>query len=101
MGSGIAMCFVEKGIPVLMYDQSQDFLQRGVGMMKKKWESAVKKGKISEQQLQVIFLFAYAHAVQYSVLTQLLAPPGKDGDDLASILYAGLSQRRLSCRSRV
>jgi len=49
MGAGIAMCFAEAGIPVALHDTSREALDRALASMRKTWESAAKKEKISPQ----------------------------------------------------
>ena len=49
MGAGIAMCFAEAGIPVALHDTSQEALDRALASMRKTWESAAKKERISPQ----------------------------------------------------
>ena len=49
LGAGIAMCFAEAGIPVALHDTSREALDRALASMRKTWESAAKKEKISPQ----------------------------------------------------
>lgn len=51
MGGGIAMNFVNAGIPVVLIEASGDALQRGLGLIRKNYEASVAKGKLSSQQL--------------------------------------------------
>ncbi len=46
MGGGIAMNFLNAGIPVVMLEMKQDALDRGVATIRKNYESQVKKGKL-------------------------------------------------------
>ncbi|MBN1653406.1 MAG: enoyl-CoA hydratase/isomerase family protein [Deltaproteobacteria bacterium] len=48
MGGGIAMCFVNAGIPVVLLEQSQQFLDKGIEAISKSYASSVKKGKMSQ-----------------------------------------------------
>lgn len=52
MGAGIAMCFAEAGIPVTLHDSSKDALDRALASMRKTWESAAKKERITAQDVQ-------------------------------------------------
>ena len=46
MGGGISMNFLNAGIPVTILEMKQDALDRGVGVMRKNYESQVKRGKL-------------------------------------------------------
>ncbi|MEZ0203099.1 3-hydroxyacyl-CoA dehydrogenase NAD-binding domain-containing protein [Ideonella sp.] len=50
MGGGIAMNFLNAGIPVVMLEMKQDALDRGVATMRKNYESQVKKGKLKQDK---------------------------------------------------
>uniref|UniRef100_A0A6A7G8Y7 Peroxisomal bifunctional enzyme n=2 Tax=Hirondellea gigas TaxID=1518452 RepID=A0A6A7G8Y7_9CRUS len=45
MGSGIAINFIKKGIPVVLIDAEQEFLDRGVKAIEDYFKGRVKKGK--------------------------------------------------------
>ncbi len=51
MGGGIAMNFLNAGIPVVMLEMKQDALDKGVGVMRRNYESQVKKGKLKPDKL--------------------------------------------------
>lgn len=51
MGSGIAMNFANAGIPVLLLDQEQSFLDRGLRNIEKNYASTVRKGRLTEEQM--------------------------------------------------
>ena len=51
MGGGIAMNFLNAGIPVKMLEMKQEALDRGVGVMRKNYEAQVKKGKLKQDKL--------------------------------------------------
>ncbi len=51
MGGGIAMNFLNAGIPVVMLEMKQDALDKGVGIMRKNYEAQVKKGKLKQDKL--------------------------------------------------
>jgi 3-hydroxyacyl-CoA dehydrogenase len=51
MGGGIAMNFANAGIPVVIVEATDEALQRGLGLVRKNYESSVAKGKLSTQQL--------------------------------------------------
>jgi len=51
MGGGIAMNFLNAGIPVTMLEMKQEALDKGVGIMRKNYEAQVKKGKLKQDKL--------------------------------------------------
>lgn len=52
MGGGIAINFMNAGIPVTILEVSQEGLNRGLGIIRKSYESLVKKGRMSEEKLE-------------------------------------------------
>ncbi|HEY4079593.1 MAG TPA: 3-hydroxyacyl-CoA dehydrogenase NAD-binding domain-containing protein [Burkholderiaceae bacterium] len=50
MGGGIAMNFLNAGIPVTILETKQEALDRGVATIKKNYEAQVKKGKLKEDK---------------------------------------------------
>jgi 3-hydroxyacyl-CoA dehydrogenase len=52
MGGGIAMCFANVDIPVVMVEVDDEALQRGLGIVKKNYGITVSKGKMSEAQME-------------------------------------------------
>src|SRR5476649_1967722 len=51
MGGGIAMNFANAGIPVTILDTSAQALAQGLATVRGNYESAVKKGKLTAQEL--------------------------------------------------
>ena len=51
MGGGIAMNFLNAGLPVVMLEMKQEALDKGVGIIKKNYEAQVKKGKLKQDKL--------------------------------------------------
>jgi 3-hydroxyacyl-CoA dehydrogenase len=51
MGGGIAMNFLNAGIPVTILELKQDALDKGVGIIRKNYENTLKKGKLSQADL--------------------------------------------------
>ncbi|MBN1382803.1 MAG: enoyl-CoA hydratase/isomerase family protein [Deltaproteobacteria bacterium] len=49
MGGGIAMCFANAGIPVKLLDMKQEFLDRGLGVIKKNYSNTVAKGNLKQE----------------------------------------------------
>jgi 3-hydroxyacyl-CoA dehydrogenase len=50
MGSGIAMCFANAGVPVVLLDATQDGLDRGLGIIRRNYETSVKRGSLGAAQ---------------------------------------------------
>ena len=50
MGGGIAMNFLNAGLPVVMLEMKPDALERGVATIRKNYEAQVKKGKLKADQ---------------------------------------------------
>ena len=48
MGGGITMNYANAGIPVLLKETSQEFLDRGLATIKKNYSNSVKKGRFSQ-----------------------------------------------------
>ncbi len=52
MGGGIAMNFLTAGIPVTIVEMKQDALERGVGVVRKNYETSAKKGRFSMDEVE-------------------------------------------------
>ena len=52
MGGGIAMNFVQAGIPVVLLEMSQEAATRGTGVMRKNWEASAAKGRFKPEQVE-------------------------------------------------
>lgn len=52
MGGGIAMNFLNAGIPVTMLEMKQEALNRGVDVLSKNYEAQVKKGKLRQDKFE-------------------------------------------------
>jgi 3-hydroxyacyl-CoA dehydrogenase len=52
MGGGIAMNFVNAGLPVTLLETKQEALDRGLATIRKNYESAVKKGRLTVEKLE-------------------------------------------------
>ncbi|MES1978265.1 MAG: 3-hydroxyacyl-CoA dehydrogenase NAD-binding domain-containing protein [Pseudomonadota bacterium] len=50
MGGGIAMNFLNAGIPVKMLEMKQEALDRGIATIRKNYEAQVKKGKLKQEK---------------------------------------------------
>lgn len=51
MGGGIAMCFANVGIPVVMVEINDEALERGLGIIRKNYTMTVQKGRMSEADM--------------------------------------------------
>ncbi|PHR62242.1 MAG: 3-hydroxyacyl-CoA dehydrogenase [Robiginitomaculum sp.] len=51
MGGGIAMNFLNIGLPVVIMDMSQTALERGRVTIRKNYENSLRRGKITERQI--------------------------------------------------
>jgi 3-hydroxyacyl-CoA dehydrogenase len=52
MGGGIAMNFLNVGIPVTLLEMQQDALDRGVAVIRKNYDNTASKGKLTLEQVQ-------------------------------------------------
>ena len=52
MGSGIAMCFANVGIPVTLLDVQQDVLDRGMATIRKNYAATAAKGSLSATEME-------------------------------------------------
>ena len=52
MGGGIAMNFLNVGIPVTLLEMNREALDRGVGVIRKNYENTASKGKLTLQQVE-------------------------------------------------
>ena len=54
MGGGIAMNFANAGIPVLVLDQDEKNLERGMGVIEKNYQMMVDRGRMSQEQKDMV-----------------------------------------------
>jgi 3-hydroxyacyl-CoA dehydrogenase len=52
MGGGIAMNFANAGIPVTMVEVKQDALDRGLGVVRKNYETSAKRGRFTMDEVE-------------------------------------------------
>ncbi|WP_296000098.1 3-hydroxyacyl-CoA dehydrogenase NAD-binding domain-containing protein [Rugamonas sp.] len=50
MGGGIAMNFVNAGIPVVMLETTQEALDKGLATIRKNYDNTMKKGKLTQEK---------------------------------------------------
>jgi 3-hydroxyacyl-CoA dehydrogenase len=51
MGGGIAMNFLNAGVPVTILEKTQEALDRGVATIKRNYEATVKRGKLTAEKM--------------------------------------------------
>ena len=51
MGGGIAMCFVNIGIPVMLMEVQQEFLDKGLNIIRKNYANNVAKGSLKQEEM--------------------------------------------------
>ena len=54
MGGGIAMNFANSGIPVLVLDQDEKNLERGMGVIDKNYQMMVERGRMTQEQKDIV-----------------------------------------------
>ena len=52
MGGGIAMNFLNAGIPVVLVETTQEALDRGLATIRRNYENSAKKGKLTAEQVE-------------------------------------------------
>lgn len=52
MGGGIAMCFINAGIPVTVVEASSDALTRGIDVIAKNYRASVARGSLSPEEME-------------------------------------------------
>ena len=52
MGGGIAMCFANAGMPVILIEREQDALDRGLSRIRSNYEASAKRGRLSRQDIE-------------------------------------------------
>jgi len=51
MGGGIAMCFADSGIPVIIVEKEQEALDRGLRRVRENYETSVARGRLSREEV--------------------------------------------------
>lgn len=52
MGGGIAMNFINAGIPVTLLEMNQEALDQGIGTIRKNYEATARKGRMTEAEVE-------------------------------------------------
>jgi 3-hydroxyacyl-CoA dehydrogenase len=68
MGSGIAMCFANAGLPVTIVDTEQAAIDRGMGTIRKNYERSVSRGSL-KPELMAERLALIAPSLEYEALS--------------------------------
>src|SRR5471030_1348119 len=84
MGGGIAMNFLNAGIPVVMLETKQEALDKGIATIRKNYDNTMKKGKLTQEKFdQRMALLSGTHFFSPANVMKLLeivrgAKTGKD-----------------------
>ncbi len=52
MGGGIAMSLANAGIPVVLFEQSREALERGLGVIQRNYEVSRKRGRFTQEEVE-------------------------------------------------
>ncbi|WP_042697813.1 3-hydroxyacyl-CoA dehydrogenase NAD-binding domain-containing protein [Azospirillum sp. B506] len=52
MGGGIAMCFANAGIPVVLVDSAPEGLERGIAAIRRTYDATARKGRLTAAQVE-------------------------------------------------
>lgn len=70
MGGGIAMCFANAGIRVVLVETKQEFLDRGMNVIEKNYATSVKRGRFTQQQVDG-YLANFSGTTDYGDLSEV------------------------------
>ncbi|WP_233871428.1 3-hydroxyacyl-CoA dehydrogenase NAD-binding domain-containing protein [Paraburkholderia adhaesiva] len=70
MGGGITMAFVDAGVPVVLLETSHEALDRGFATIRRNYETTMKKGKLTQEQLEER-LARITPTLDYAALSQV------------------------------
>jgi 3-hydroxyacyl-CoA dehydrogenase len=85
MGGGIAMNYANAGIPVLLKETSQEFLDRGLGTIRKNYANSVKKGRFSQEVMDQ----------RMSLITPTLTYDGfEEADIVTEAVFEGMELKK-------
>ena len=81
MGGGITMNYANAGIPVLLKETSQEFLDRGLATIKRNYSNSVKKGRFSQDVMDL----------RMSLITPTLTYDGfEEADIVTEAVFEGM-----------
>ncbi len=86
MGGGIAMNFVNAGIPVTILESNQEALDRGLGIVRKNYENSAKRGRIKPEDV-VTRMGLITPTLDYSAL--------KDADIVVEAVFEEMSVKEV------
>jgi 3-hydroxyacyl-CoA dehydrogenase len=85
MGGGIAMNYVNAGIPVLLKETTQELLDKGIATIKKNYANSVKKGRFSQEEVDR----------RLALITPTLTYDGFDQVDIvAEAVFEGMALKK-------
>jgi len=85
MGGGIAMNYANAGIPVIVKEAGQEALDRGMATIRKNYSSSVKKGKLSQAEMDR----------RLSLITPQLTYDGfAEADIIAEAVFEGMALKK-------
>lgn len=93
MGGGIAMNFLNMGIPVTIVDVKPEILERGVGQIRKNYEASAAKGRITSEDIEKrMALLSPADDVTHVKDADLVIEAVYENLDLKKSIFAHLDQ---------
>lgn len=85
MGGGITMNYANAGIPVLLKETSQEFLDRGLATIKRNYANSVKKGRFSQEVMDQ----------RMSLITPTLTYEGfEEADIVTEAVFEGMDLKK-------
>ncbi len=85
MGGGIAMAYANAGIPVIVKETTQEALEKGIGTIRKNYQSSVNKGKSTPEAMQA----------SLGIITPSLTYGGfEDVDIIVEAVYEGMALKK-------
>ncbi len=85
MGGGIAMNYANAGIPVIIKETAQDFLDRGMAIIRKNYENSVRKGRFSQETMDK----------RMALITPQLTYDGfEDADIVVEAVFEGMELKK-------
>ena len=93
MGSGIAMCFANVGIPVTLLDMSQDAVDRGRGIIEKNYRNTAARGGIANEEVDKrLSLISIATSLQQAADADLVVEAVFEDLSLKQRIFASLDR---------
>eukprot|EP00474_Spongospora_subterranea_P001803 CRZ02261.1 hypothetical protein [Spongospora subterranea] len=70
MGGGVAVCFIEVGIPVVLIETQQEFLDRGMATIRSNYDSAVKRRRLKPEAVKK-YMSLITPSLDYAALSDV------------------------------